>query len=221
MWEQACEVTNVPLEQWHPVFTMETELTTKLRAGDVDIDLPSRDLILEHIKHIPASMREVTPIKRHASGVYIQPIPYDPAYNMAAIDYAEAEQRGYFKLDLLNVYLYTLVRDEAHLLELMKPPPWAKLKERVFVDQLIHLNNHFSSMKRMPEPIDSIQKLAMMLAIIRPAKRHLIGLPWCEVEKTVWDKESNGEYGFKKAHAVSYGVLVGVHMNLLANQASV
>lgn len=196
------------------------DASVKLKSGDVDVDLGTRDLILEHIRHIPASMRNVAPIKKHASGVYITEIPYDPAYNMAAIDYAEAEHRGYFKLDLLNVHIYTLVRDEAHLLELMRPPPWEKLKERAFVDQLIHLNNHFSSMKRMPEPIDSIPKLAAMLAIIRPAKRHLIGLPWSEVEKTVWDRDKDG-YVFRKSHSVAYAHLVVVNMNLLAEGLTV
>lgn len=191
---------------------------TKLKSGDVDVDLPDRQAILDHIRHIPASMREVTPIKRHASGIYVNPIPYDPAYDMAAIDYSEAERRGYFKLDLLNVYIYTLVRDEEHLLELMRPPDWSKLKSREFVDQLIHLNNHFGSIQRMPEPIDSIPKLAMFISMIRPAKRYLLGRPWKEVEKTIWDKEANGEYGFKKSHAHAHGTLVVVNMNLLSEQ---
>ena len=66
----------------------------------------------------------------------------------------------------------------------------------------------------MPEPIDSIPRLAMFLAAIRPAKKHLIGLPWREVAKTIWDKGSDG-YSFKKSHAIAYAQLVVVHMNLL------
>ena len=66
----------------------------------------------------------------------------------------------------------------------------------------------------MPEPINSIPRLAMMLAIIRPSKKHLIGLPWIEVNKTVWDKTEDG-YSFKKAHGVAYAQLVAVNMNLI------
>ena len=51
----------------------------------------------------------------------------------------------------------------------------------------------------MPEPINTIPRLAMFLAIIRPGKKHLIGLPWAEVAKTVWDKGTDG-YTFKKSH---------------------
>lgn len=57
--------------------------------------------------------------------------------------------------------------------------------------------------------------MAMLLAIIRPAKRHLIGKKWSDVAADVWVKPTNGEYYFKKAHAVSYAHLVAVHMNLL------
>ena len=34
----------------------------------------------------------------------------------------------------------------------------------------------------------------------------------------VWTKPTDGEYYFKKAHAVSYAVAVVVHMNLLCEK---
>jgi len=183
--------------------------------GDVDIDLGNRDLLLAHIKHIPASMRNVNPIRKHATGVHITDIPYDPINKMATIDYTTAEKRGYFKLDLLNVHVYSQVRDELHLVELMREPDWNLLHDKEFVGKLIHLNNHFHLMQRVIEPVNSIPRLAMFLAMIRPAKKHLIGLPWSEIAKTIWDKDSEGIYGFKQAHAISYAQLVIVHMNLL------
>ena len=54
----------------------------------------------------------------------------------------------------------------------------------------------------------------MFLAVIRPSKKHLIGKPWREVAKTVWDDDKTG-YHFKKSHSVAYAQLVVVHMNLL------
>ena len=183
---------------------------------DVDIDFANRDDILKHIKHIPAAMRNINPIRKHATGVHISDVPYDPINDMAAIDYTEAEKRGYFKLDLLNVHVYEQVRNEQHLVELMREPDWKKLEDPKFVEKLIHLNNQFYNLKKMPEPVNSIPRLAMLLAVIRPAKKHLIGLPWSEVAKTVWDKGSDG-YQFKRAHAVGYAHLVVVHMNLLGD----
>lgn len=185
--------------------------------SDVDIDVGDRDKVLNLIKHTPASMRNVTPIRKHSSGVYITDIPYDPVNDMAAIDYAEAEQRGYFKLDLLNVHVYNLIKDEEHLLRMMQEPDWSMLKKRSIVLELIHLGNQADSVSRMPEPIDSIPRLAMFLAAIRPAKRHLLGRPWKEINETVWEKDQTG-YSFKRSHAVAYAQLVVVHMNLLQEQ---
>lgn len=154
---------------------------------------------------------------KHNTGVYVTDIPIDPITDMASIDYEEAEKLGYIKLDMLNVSVYEQVRDEAHLEELMHTPPnWSLLEGREFVERVIHINNHFEAIHRMPEKIDSIPRMAMFLAIIRPAKRHLVGKPWAEVAKEVWTKPTDGSYYFKKAHAVSYAFLVAVHMNLLA-----
>jgi hypothetical protein len=182
--------------------------------SDIDIDFGNRENILQHIKHTPAAMRNVTPIRKHATGVYVTDVPYDAVNDMANIDYTVAEDRGYVKLDFLNVHIYEHVRDEDHLKSLMKEPDWAKLKDKDFVEKLIHLSNHYNSLQRMPEPVDSIPRLAMFLAIIRPAKKHLIGLPWKKVSESVWEKESDG-YHFKKSHSVAYANLVVVHMNLL------
>jgi hypothetical protein len=182
--------------------------------SDIDIDLGDRDKLLAVIKHIPASMRNVIPNRKHPTGVYITDIPHDPVNDMAALHYVDAENRGYFKLDLLNVHVYEQVRDEAHLIELMNEPDWTVLKERATVEKLIHLGNSYDLIQRMPEPIDSIPRLAMFLAAIRPAKRHLIGRTWKEINQTVWDKDPTG-YSFKRSHAVAYAQLVVVHMNLL------
>ncbi len=183
--------------------------------ADIDIDFGNRDRLLALIKHTRAAMRNVNPIRNHATGVYVTDIPYDPVNDIASIDYTEAEKRGYFKLDLLNVHVYENVKSEEHLIELMREPDWKKLKEPTFVEKLVHLNNQFYNLQKMPEPIDSIPRLAMFLAIIRPGKKHLIGQTWKEVAKTVWDKGTDG-YTFKKSHATAYAHLVVVHMNLLS-----
>lgn len=185
--------------------------------SDIDIDLGDRDKLLAVIKHIPASMRNVDPARKHPTGVYITDIPYDPVNDMSALHYVDAENRGYFKLDLLNVHVYEQVRDEQHLIELMREPDWSMLNDRSTVEKLIHLGNSFDLIQRMPEPINTIPRLAMFLAAIRPAKRHLQGRTFKEINQTVWDKDHTG-YSFKRSHAVAYAQLVVVHMNLLKEQ---
>jgi hypothetical protein len=182
--------------------------------ADIDIDFGDRDKLLSLIKHTPAAMRNVKPIRRHNTGIYITDVPYDPVNDMAAIDYTEADKRGYFKLDLLNVHVYEQINSEEHLTEMLVEPDWSKLNDKQFVEKLIHLGNHYQSLRKMPESVNSIPRLAMFLALIRPAKKHMIGKSWKEVSQTIWDKEADG-YSFKKSHAIAYAHLVVVHMNLL------
>ena len=180
---------------------------------DIDIDFGNREDILKLVKHIPASMHRDGEIVKHNTGVYVNPIPCNPITGLSNIDYDTAEELGYMKLDLLNVHVYNSVRSNEHLDELCKrEPPWEKLKERDFVAKLIHLSNHFDVVQQhLPTTMD---QLAMVLAIIRPSKRHLIGRRWREINDEIWLKPSEGYY-FKKAHAYSYAQLVMVHMNLL------
>lgn len=181
---------------------------------DIDIDMANREALLKHITHIPSALHNVSPKRKHNTGVHVTAVPYDAANGMASIDYKEAENRGYFKLDLLNVHLYNKVRDEDHLQSLMVEPDWSMLNDRSIVKQLTHLSNHYDSLHRMPEPVNSVPRLAMFLAVIRPSKKHLIGKSWKEVSKTVWDSDGDG-YMFKKSHSLAYSMLVVVHMNLL------
>lgn len=196
---------------------------TKFRS-DIDIDFANREDIIRYLNVIPAGIlrEDGTELVKHNTGVYATPIPMDPFVGCASIDHREAEDRGYIKLDFLNVSIYQRVRDELHLLELMNTvPDWAKLRDRAFFEKLIHVGAHYDTMLKMPEPINSIPRMAMFLAVIRPAKRHLIGKPWAEVAKTIWDKPTDDGYYFKKSHAVAYANLVVVNMNLdLADQSN-
>jgi hypothetical protein len=94
-------------------------------------------------------------------------------------------------------------------------PDWSLLRDRDFFERLIHIGNHYETMISMPEPVNSVTRMAMFLAVIRPGKRHLICKTWQEVGKTIWDKAQDG-YQFKRSHAIAYANLVVIHMNLLA-----
>ena len=187
-------------------------------TSDIDIDFASRNDALKLLKHIPAAIKRNNTWVKHNTGVYFTDIPIDPINQIASIDYEEAEDRGYVKLDFLNVYVYTLIESQEHLDKLLsKTPDWSKIYDVEFCKQVIHINNHYDSLVRMPEKIDSILKLAMFLSVIRPSKRHLIGKSWDEVSKTIWEKPTDGTYYYKKSHAVAYAHLTAVHINLLNN----
>lgn len=194
-----------------------TTATTKF-TSDIDIDFASRDDALKLLKHVPAAIHRADGWTKHNTGVYFTDIPIDPTKNIASIDYQVAEERGYVKLDFLNVHVYTLIKSQEHLDQLLaQTPDWDKIYDVEFCKQVIHINNHYDSLIKMPEKIDSIIKLAMFLSVIRPSKRHLIGKSWDKVSETIWEKPTDGTYYYKKSHAVAYAHLTAVHINLLSN----
>ena len=181
---------------------------------DIDIDFADRDIILSQLNHRVAKLETG---KKHNTGVYVTECPHNPVDNICTVDYKTAEDRGYFKLDFLNVSIYKDVKDETHLISLMrKEPLWELLEHKDFVDRVFHLSGHDSLLKQLKPT--SVSQLAATLAIIRPAKRHLADKDWQTIMKEVWIKPTNGEYYFKKAHAFAYAVSVVVHMNLLCEQ---
>jgi hypothetical protein len=129
-------------------------------------------------------------------------------------DYKKAEDRGYFKIDCLNVNIYKNIKSEQELVELMiKEPDWDMLKDPKVVENLFHLNSHYNIVSKL-EP-KNIEQLAAVLAIIRPAKRHLMYKEWKDILIDVWVKPTDGSYFFKKSHAVAYAHAIVVQMNLI------
>jgi hypothetical protein len=183
---------------------------------DIDIDFADRKQILDIIEHVPASLEDG---RKHNTGVYCHKIPVNPMTGQASINYKTAEKRGYFKLDFLNVSAYEGVRDTAHLNILLETEPlWDLLLQDEFVNLLFHVNGHGSILRQM-QPTN-IEQLAAVLAMIRPAKRYLIGKDWNLVEEEVWQKPDGDEYFFKKAHAIAYAHVIVVQMNLICEKIS-
>lgn len=189
-------------------------------SADIDIDFADRQKILDLIPHTAARLVSDSQVRRHASGVYVCDIPYDPLHDCAAIDYQEADRRGYFKIDFLNMTVYQLIQDQAHYdLMLAQEPPWSRLwQDPEWAQQLVHVGNYVGLLQDMRP--DSVPRMAAFVSIIRPGKAHLQRRPWAEVFESVWDGDDSQGYTFKKAHAISYAQLVALHMNLL-HQASV
>jgi hypothetical protein len=188
-------------------------------TSDIDIDVANRDQALALLNYTAASIIKEGKNTRHNTGVYFTSIPVDPFTGRASLDYEAAEERGYVKVDVLNVGLYKQITNEEHLQQLMQQEPaWDKLYDPEFCAKLIHIGAHYDTLVKMPEAVNSIPRLAMFLAVIRPAKRHLIGRTWREVAETVWEKPEDGSYAFKRSHAVAYANLVAVNINLISEQ---
>jgi hypothetical protein len=183
--------------------------------ADIDIDLANRDQLLNLIKVVPARQNQSGSIRRHNTGVYPTDIPWDPINQCATLDYETAEQLGYFKIDLLNMSVYQLIKSPEHYQQMLaQDPPWKRLwTDPAWAKQLVHVGNYTDLLKSMRP--DSIPRMAAFISIIRPGKAHLQNRPWDEVFASVWDGDESLGYVFKKSHAVSYAALVALHMNLL------
>lgn len=185
-------------------------------SADIDIDFADRNQILNLIKNTPARQLTEGRPRLHNSGVYVTDISYDPVNKCASIDYEQAEELGYFKIDFLNMSVYQLIKSPEHYKEMLeKTPPW----ERLWIDspwasKLVHVGNYTELLKSMKP--NTIPRMAAFISIIRPGKAHLQNRPWSEVFESVWDGDDSKGFVFKHAHAIGYAALVALHMNLLS-----
>jgi hypothetical protein len=193
---------------------MEGSLTRKV-STDIDIDFANRDAALAILAHVPASRIERGVFAKHQTGVYFQDVPVDPVTGLCSILYEEAGDLGYFKIDFLNNSIYDEVRDPEHLDRLVnREPDWELLEDGEIVSALAHIREHFGTVQ-MVRP-RSIDDLAVVLALIRPAKRHLLGKSRQEIDAEIWEPvPGQEEYWFKKAHAVAFALSIIVQLNLM------
>lgn len=189
---------------------------------DIDIDFANREDILSKIPHVVAGRNDRGEYKHHNTGVYLQNMPVNPLNGLATIDYETAEQRGYFKIDFLNVNAYQGVKNEAHIKQLLSVEPlWDLMYEKEVCDQLFHINGYHNLLAQLKPT--SILELATVLALIRPGKKHLV--PVCvekgfqAIQDEVWVKTDEG-YSFKKSHAVGYAHVIVMQLNLICERIS-
>ena len=184
---------------------------------DIDIDFQDRDRALELFKHIKASRIENGKLLKHNSGVYLHEVPVDAPTNLCSVPYKEAND--FFKIDFLNVGIYNGIESEQELVELMNTEPmWELLEDDVFIKQLYHVSDHGDLLRAMKPK--SIEQLAAVLALIRPAKRYLVGNDWNVVMQEVWKDTGNDSsgYAFKHSHGLAYATAIVVQMNFICNQ---
>lgn len=184
--------------------------------SDIDIDFANREDIFKHIVTIPASLENG---KIHPSGRYVTDIPIDPITGFACIDYKKAESLGYYKIDFLNMSVYSFIKDVGQYNQLMEmETPWEKILDKSFCEKVVHIGNYHNVVSHY-EP-STIEEMAMVLSVIRPGKKHLIGKSFDILRDNVWKKEigqeHDGVYAFKKSHSIAYAVLVSLHIKLLS-----
>lgn len=183
-------------------------------STDVDIDFADREQVLKLLDHTTAMIKDGVKEKKHNTGVYFHNAPVNPFTGLSTIDYKSAEDLGWFKIDLLNVGIYNDFDSNEQIDDLLtKEPLWELLEHKEVIEQLFHIHNHSDTVIRMKPK--SIEQLAMVLAVIRPGKKHLIGKSWDEIEREVWTKTED-VYSFKKSHAIGYAMAIVLQLNKLS-----
>lgn len=183
--------------------------------ADIDIDFPDREGALALLRHVPASMIDRGSRVKHKSGVYFQNMPVNPVDGLAAFDYQEAEEQGYFKIDFLPNSIYEGIRDEAHLDRLLNTEPmWELFLEADVVAHLNQVRDHIDILQVIKPK--SIIDLAICIALIRPAKKYLLRCSRDKIDREIWTKADT--YYYKKSHAVAFAASIVVQLNLMVEQ---
>lgn len=155
-------------------------------------------------------------MRPHPCGVYPQAISQDPLTKLAAIPFDDAEDFGYLKVDFLHLNVYRHFQTRTEIEELLeKEPDWALLQVPSNVPKLFQLAKHGLLLSELRPR--SILELADVMALIRPAKKHLLPLykkDRVNARKLLWMKEEDG-YAFKKSHAISYSYVVWLQLHLI------
>lgn len=181
---------------------------------DVDLDFKDREDILKILPaFVEASIIKENRVSRHPSGIYLQNIPIDPETGISSISYENAENHGFFKIDLLNNYAYSDIESPEEIdILISEEPDWDLLKVKEVVENLPHIHSYYEQIKSFD--VKNIHELAAFLALIRPGKMHLRKKPKDYIMKHIWNKNSNkGGYFFKKSHAYAYALMIVVKMN--------
>lgn len=184
---------------------------------DIDIDVKNTfDPTKIFPTSVVASMVQDNRLKNHPCGVYLQSIPIDPITNLSAIPYEEAEILGYFKFDFLHLTLLDSFSNKRQIRKLIQhDPDWALLLDENVVPRLFQVSKHAELLKII-QPT-SVQELADVIALLRPAKRHLLASYLVNKEKVRQEQlyaQSNSYY-FKRSHAISYALTIVLQLHLI------
>lgn len=184
-----------------------------MKKTDIDIDVPNQKSVTDILPHHKASMIGDGIIRPHNVGIYLQEVPTFLGSNLCSIDYQEATQ--FFKIDFLTNTVYEQITDNDHMDRLLNTEPdWSLLCDKKVVSDLFQISSYYDELVKWKPT--SVYELAMFIAMIRPAKYHLLNCAnWDEVEKDIWTKPNNGKIHFKKSHSIAYATVIKVQMNLI------
>lgn len=180
-----------------------------IELGDIDIDVVNREKVLMEIEYINAKLPNGS---KHNTGIYVQNLPIEYPSGYASFDHKNPPPDTH-KIDILNFSILENFLQNDHLEKLANiPPNWELLKDKDFVESAPHIKNWYWLIK--DKDVNSVERLAMFLGLIRPGKEHLRKLSWENIEDQIWVESPDDTYFFKKSHAYGYALTIVAWMNL-------
>ena len=120
-------------------------------------------------------------------------------------------------MDFLHLHVYDHFTSREEIRELLKhDPDWDLLKIPSVVDKLFQLSKHFDLIQQVQPK--SVVQLADCLALIRPQKRFILKYYLQDPVRYRHDLYAQDEgtgYGFKKAHAIAYALVIVLQLHLI------
>jgi len=202
-----------------------------MEIPDVDIDVPDRNAVLDLFPEALCASQLSTDkgkLVQHNTGVYFQKPPVDPLNGLVTYPYDMAEELGYYKIDFIPFHIYENINSEEELQDMIDTAesddfPWDIFSEKMFFEnsdaklKLTHLGSYFDLCQTYPPK--SVMDIAILIALIRPRKKYLIGETWDTISEKIWlklpEEDKKDNYFFKKSHAVGYALAVLVHIQVL------
>ena len=136
---------------------------------------------------------------------------------LAAIPFREAEELGYFKIDFLHLTLLDHFETKEQIRVLSNTEPdWSLLLHKDVVPKLFQIHRYYDLINKVKPT--SVQALADCIALIRPAKRHLLdAYVKCPdvIRQELYSKPTDGKYHFKRSHSIAYAVTIVLQLHLI------
>ncbi len=197
--------------------------STIRRTFDVDIDVNAKCNRTEYGTRAMVYNEDAMRILPHPSGVYLETVPVDAQTGLCAFDYKYGDEAGFIKVDILTNRTYDIFSSKQELTRFsLMEPDWSWLMDETFVEKLPHISKHFDVVTKIQPK--SVEELADLIALIRPAKISLIPQyrkATAAVKRRLYSRPLDGTAYFKKSHAVAYAIMIVAYMNKLKNPSGI
>ena len=196
---------------------------TERRTFDVDIDVSAECKRENFGTRSMIYNKETQRVLPHPSGIYLEAVPVDELTKNCAFDYNYGDSLGFMKVDILTNRSYNNFKNKSELTKFANmEPDWDKFMDEAMVAKLPHIANHFDTVSKIRP--QTIEELADIIALIRPAKIRLIPdyrKKTKAVRHRLYKRPIDQSAYFKKSHAIAYAVMIVAVLNKISNPTGI